>query len=319
VHRVSALWLDVALRPDVRQALEQSLGDQKRLRDLDAARREEYRKHFDQTSRLLRRLEVMRMSRERMLGRFETLLVTLFAVVASLAAAAVWLRAHRRHGLERRQYLERMADMQQTALRHAHEIKGPLTAARLELERAGETPAQAETSGAIESAMRELERLARLTREQASFAAVGTPILRPVSLRSIVAEFCATFADAWPNVALRFDGGDARVCADPDLVRQVLVNLCTNSARAIDGRGSVTFAIARRTLDVADSGGGIPDSLRARVFDPYVTTRRTGEGMGLGLAISRKIMLDHGGDLLLVATSPAGSTFRLIFGENECN
>jgi signal transduction histidine kinase len=41
--------------------------------------------------------------------------------------------------------------------------------------------------------------------------------------------------------------------------------------------------------------------------------------MGLGLAISRKIMLDHGGDLLLVATSPAGSTFRLIFGENECN
>ena len=48
------------------------------------------------------------------------------------------------------------------------------------------------------------------------------------------------------------------------------------------------------------------------MFDPYVTTRKIGEGMGLGLAISRKIMFDHGGDLLLVSSSLQGTTFRLV-------
>ena len=64
-------------------------------------------------------------------------------------------------------------------------------------------------------------------------------------------------------------------------------------------------------LDVADNGPGIPPEIRPRVFEPYVTTRRVGEGMGLGLAISKKILLDHGGDLEVLASSPAGTTFRL--------
>jgi len=144
-------------------------------------------------------------------------------------------------------------------------------------------------------------------------------VLRRDSLRAVVEEFCATFGKAWPGVSLRFAGGDAEVCADRDMVRQVLVNLCSNSALAIEGEGSVTFTIARGVLDVSDTGGGIPESLRASVFDPYVTTRRTGEGMGLGLSISRKIMIDHGGDLQLAATSTSGTTFRLIFGEMECS
>ena len=50
-----------------------------------------------------------------------------------------------------------------------------------------------------------------------------------------------------------------------------------------------------------------------RLFEPYATTRQVGEGMGLGLAISKKILLDHGGDLELLASSGAGTTFRLTF------
>jgi signal transduction histidine kinase len=318
LHRVSALWLDVALRPEVRQALQQSLDDQKRLRELDPARRDAYRRQFDETQRLIHRLDVIRMSRERMLRRFEALLVALFALVATLVALSVWLRGQRARALERRQYLDRVADMQQNARRHAHEIKGPLTAARLELDRARDA-APHDVAGALDSATRELERLAQLTREQASFAAIAAPVLRPVSLRKTLDEFCATFGDAWPNVALRVNGEDTVVCADSDLLRQVLVNLCTNAAMAVDSSGTVTFTISARTLDVTDTGSGIPDSLRARVFDPYVTTRRSGEGMGLGLAISRKIMLDHGGDLQLVVTSSAGTTFRLTFGDDACN
>lgn len=326
VHQMSALWLDVALRPEVRQALERSMEDQKRLRSLDGERRDEYRRRFETTGKLLHRLDVIRMSREQMLRRFELILVTIFAVVASGAASMLWLRYRRAQLLERTGYLDRVSVLQETARRHAHEFKGPLTAAQLELERAGDMVrggSSDDVAAALRSVADELERLSRLTRQTASFAAIGTPVLRKVSLGAVVDEFCTTFARAWPGVTLRFNGGDAPVCADRDMLRQVLVNLCTNSHRAMSADGSVTFTIVRRgalvALDVTDTGSGIPESLRGRVFDPYVTTRNAGEGMGLGLSISRKIMLDHGGDLQLFNTSPAGTTFRLTFGGAECS
>jgi signal transduction histidine kinase len=318
VHQVSALWLDVALRPDVRDALQQSMDDQKRLRALDAGHRDDYRARFEHTQTLLHRLDVIRMNREEMLRRFEVTLAAIFAIVAAMIAASLWQRYRRAQAVERRQYLDRVSVLQENARRHAHEMKGPLTAARLELDRAQEGDRDA-----LASVAEELERLAKLSRQQASFAAIGRPVRRAASLRELVEEFCATFANAWPGMALQCGGADAMVCADRDMLRQVLVNLCSNSAMAIDGEGSVRFAIARRggrvTLDVIDNGGGIPDSLRASVFDPYVTTRRTGEGMGLGLSISRKIMIDHGGDLQLAVTSTSGTTFRLIFGDTECS
>jgi signal transduction histidine kinase len=133
---------------------------------------------------------------------------------------------------------------------------------------------------------------------------------------------------------------------DRDLLRQVLVNLCDNSSQALAAasggeaaanggaavRGTVTFTLTPdgrpgrggatgwrdRTsssvvaLEVADDGPGIPGAVLPRLFEPYATTRRVGEGMGLGLAISRKILLDHGGDLELARTSAAGSVFRLL-------
>jgi signal transduction histidine kinase len=308
IHQVSALWLDMALRPEVRAALEQSREDQKTLRTLDAAHREQYRSRFEATTKLLQRLEVIRMNREQMLRRFEAILVAIFAVVAATVAAWVWRHGRRARALERRQYLDRVSALQENARRHGHEIKGPLTAARLELDR-----------GAYESVGDELDKLSRIARDQASFAAIGQPVLRRVSLHEVVEEFCATFANAWPNVALRVGGGDASVCADRDMLRQVLVNLCSNSALAIDGSGSISFTIARNALDVSDTGGGIAPSLRARVFDPYLTTRKSGEGTGLGLSISRKIMIDHGGDLQLLSTDSSGTTFRLTFGAAECN
>ena len=66
-------------------------------------------------------------------------------------------------------------------------------------------------------------------------------------------------------------------------------------------------------LDVYDNGPGIPEAIRPTLFEPYTTTRELGDGMGLGLAICRKILLDHGGDLELLRTSVQGAAFRLSF------
>ena len=327
LHEVSSIWLDVALRPDVRQALERSMEDQRQLRRLDPQQREVYRKRFDDTRTLLNRIEVLRLNREAMLRRFEVTLLAIFVVAAILTAVTLWIRYRRAQQRERLEYLDRVTSLQESARRHAHEIKGPLTAARLELERfsdlAARGAAKEELNAAHESVAEELKRLTKFTGEFSSFAGIGSPVLRRESLGQILEEFCQTFAGAWPSLRLEERGGDAVVCADRDLLRQVLVNLCTNSARAVAEDGRLTFSIvkqgARVMLDVRDNGSGIPASMQPRVFDPYVTTRRIGEGMGLGLSISRKIMLDHGGDLELVSSSKEGTVFRIVFGEDACN
>ena len=327
LHQISSVWLDVALRPEVRQALERALEDQKQLRRLDPAQREVYRRRFDETRRLLNRIEVLRMNRENMLHRFELALVIAFGVLSAIAAIALWLRYRRAQERERVEYLDRVTSLQETARRHAHEIKGPLTAARLELERFADLARSGapdeELAHAQESMAEELDRLARFTRDFSTFGGLGKPVLRRESLGQVIEEFCATFANAWPSLRLEENGADAIVCIDRDMLRQVLVNLCSNSARAVNGDGRMSFAIVRSgprvMLDVRDNGSGIPESLRARVFDPYVTTRKIGEGMGLGLSISRKVMLDHGGDLVLLETSENGTAFRLVFGDPSCN
>ena len=324
LHQISSVWLDVALRPEVRQALERSLEDQKKLRALDPSQRELYREQFDETRTLLNRIEVLRMNRENMLRRFELALVVMFAIAALLTAFTLWLRYRRAQERERAEYLDRVTSLQETARRHAHEIKGPLTAARLEMERFADLArtgaAEDELALAEESVIEELDRLARFTRAFSSFGGLGQPVLRRESLGQVIEEFCSTFGNAWPSLVLRDGGGDAIVCVDRDMLRQVFVNLCSNSARA--GASVVALSIVKNgprvMLDLRDDGSGIAPSLRARVFDPYVTTRRIGEGMGLGLSISRKLMLDHGGDLVLVETSEKGTVLRLVFGEMEC-
>jgi two-component system nitrogen regulation sensor histidine kinase NtrY len=223
-------------------------------------------------------------------------------------------------------YLKNLSLWQETARRHAHEMRTPLTAARLELSRLTrllEGEEQEEARQVAGSVGEELERLGRFTQQFTSFARLPQPRQTVHDLGAVVEEFVGTFASAWPNLTLRFEpaGKPLPAALDRDMLRQVLVNLCDNSSLALrasgDGKGAVTLrpgeAGRNVLLDVADDGPGIPPDIRPRVFDPYVTTRQVGEGMGLGLAISKKILLDHGGDLELAGSSGAGTTFRLTF------
>lgn len=321
VHQVSGVWLDVVLRPDVRELIERSLSDQKTLRGLDPANKERYRRRFDDTQHLLNRIDVVAMNRERVLRRFDLMLASTFA--ASLFTATFfWTMRQRRHEERRRnEYLARLTAWQEASRRHAHEIKTPLTAARMEVDRLISLTSSGasidDVQPAVESIYEELDRIARFTKEFSSFATISHPLLRPEALDRLLAEFCEMFASAWPNLTLSVVAppGPVIVSADRDLLRQVLVNLCTNSSHAMSASGTVTFTVTRAgehvLIDVSDSGSGIAASLQPRIFEPYVTTRRIGDGMGLGLPISRKILLDHGGDLTLLSSSPGGSMFRL--------
>ena len=87
VRGVSGLWLDLTLRPELREALDQSLSDQKALRRLDPANQENYRQRFEQNQRLLHLIDVIRMNREALRSRFELILTAAFAVTLTAIAA----------------------------------------------------------------------------------------------------------------------------------------------------------------------------------------------------------------------------------------
>jgi nitrogen fixation/metabolism regulation signal transduction histidine kinase len=239
-------------------------------------------------------------------------------------------RTSRRMTRDRRRLasLENLSAWQESARRHAHEIRTPLAAARLELARLGDLVAalppgteRSELGRLQESLVQELDRLNAFTKRFTSFARLPQPALAPHELGKVVGEFAELFATAWPELEVRFAAPDRRfdVLVDPEMLRQVLVNLGDNSAHALrerGRRGTLTLSLAATdggvALDVADDGPGVPPDLRGRLFEPYTTSRRIGEGMGLGLAIARKILLDHGGDLELLGATDAGTTFRLL-------
>lgn len=285
-------------------------------------------------------------------ARQEGRLLRLQTALGELAAGRPDVRMERRRGERRRDIIGRIATMverasrlmmrdrrrlaslenlsswQESARRHAHEIRTPLAAARLELARLGDLLAalpegaeRAELARLQESLAQELDRLNAFTKRFTSFARLPQPALARHDLGKLTGEFAELFATAWPELGVRFaaPGRPLPALVDPEMLRQVLVNLGDNSAQALrerGRRGTLALSLAETdggvVLDVADDGPGVSPDLRGRLFEPYTTSRRIGEGMGLGLAIARKILLDHGGDLELLAASEAGTTFRLL-------
>ena len=228
--------------------------------------------------------------------------------------------------------LENLSAWQEAARRHAHEMRTPLTAARLELRRLEAHLGSEEAREATEGVSQELDRLGEFARRFTSFARLPSPRKVRRDLGALVRDIASTFEGAWPNLTLQVEqinaeqteaaSVDASLEADIDgeMLRQVLVNLVDNASHAMaakDQTGVVTIRLDRDGeavhLDVSDDGPGIDASVRTRLFEPYTTTRGIGEGMGLGLAICRKILLDHGGELELVESSERGTTFRLTF------
>jgi signal transduction histidine kinase len=99
-------------------------------------------------------------------------------------------------------------------------------------------------------------------------------------------------------------------------LQQVLLNLLINAMQAMPEGGVITIALGiggaggrEAILDITDTGTGIPDTIKDRIFDSFLSGRP--DGTGLGLAIAKRVLKSHYGDITLVATSSAGTTLRI--------
>jgi signal transduction histidine kinase len=108
--------------------------------------------------------------------------------------------------------------------------------------------------------------------------------------------------------------------ADAEALQQVFLNLVMNAIDAMPQGGQLRVSVAPidggAEVRVTDTGSGMPAEARDRIFDPFFTTKEAGQGHGLGLAVAQGIAHDHGGEIELVRTGPAGTEFRVTLASS---
>jgi signal transduction histidine kinase len=239
--------------------------------------------------------------------------VSALGAIALAAAALRWSQgeARRRDTATRAARGDTLARM---AAMVAHEIRNPIGmirgAAELIRTRSGAALGERDRE-ALADVLAEVDRLRRLTDDFLDLAREPALVDASVDLAELAGDAARALARSHPDVSVRLDSPALSVRADPDRVRQVLANLLVNAAqsgaRTVEIAGALRGSAAR--LEIRDDGGGVPQAVRDRLFDPFATGRPG--GVGLGLAISRRIVERHGGSLSLAATGGGGSTFAL--------
>nr|WP_251363801.1 PAS domain-containing sensor histidine kinase [Epibacterium ulvae] len=223
---------------------------------------------------------------------------------------------------------QRMAAWGDVARRIAHEIKNPLTPIQLSAERIKRkfAPKLGEENSDILQSMtdvivRQTNDLRRIVDEFSKFARMPEPKRRPEDLGELLRSAVLLQQSGQPDLTIRSDVPKGAYMADLDatMIGQALTNLIKNAGEAIETAqktelGKVMDPEIRVALShhdeileitIADNGIGLPED-RARLFEPYVTTRD--EGTGLGLPIVKKIIEEHGGTLTLEDAPPFGDT-----------
>src|SRR5579859_1498681 len=227
---------------------------------------------------------------------------------------------------ERLVYLTQLASWQILARKMAHEVKNSLTPIRLTVEemlvRHGENDS-AFMAQAAQIVVDEVESLERRIRAFSEFAA--EPPVRPVriAVNHLLEERVAFLKTGHPEISynVRLDGDDYNAFADEDLVKGVLTNLLENAAEAAGPGGRILAATlsldSRVAIEIHDSGPGLSEQARRSLFQPTISFKK--RGMGLGLSIARKSALLLGGDILLVKGELGGAGFRVLLPSYEAN
>ncbi len=197
----------------------------------------------------------------------------------------------------------------------AHEVRNPLAAVSGAIQMLSEHLPTAEDREITGEILTRLEALSDLMNDLLLYARPPRMQVVRVELWPLLEGLVAFFAadPSWANVDASITGDPLVVVADPELLKIALQNLLLNAVQAMRGRGRLSVHVrtvgANGEIDIIDSGPGIPADVAERLFTPFFTTKA--RGTGLGLATARRIAQEHGGEVRIFQTSPAGTTMRL--------
>jgi len=225
---------------------------------------------------------------------------------------------------------ERLAAVGKMAAMITHEVRNPLSSIALntellgdELDELGEEHTR-EARALCRSITEEVDRLTAITEEYLAFARLPKPRLAPEPVNPVVdalVQFVRQdLAARGVTIDVALADGLPRAMLDEAQIRQSLLNLVRNSAEALAGQGGGTIRLSTRRgaagfveIEVRDDGPGMDEQVRARLFDPFFSTKEG--GTGLGLALTHQIVRDHGGEIRVDAREGAGASFVVSLPE----
>jgi signal transduction histidine kinase len=247
----------------------------------------------------------------------------LVSIIAARAALAVENHAYQKELIAS----ERLAALGTMAGMMVHDLRGPMTLIRgwAETLVGGDVP-PSEAAERARIIVEAVDRLERMTAETLDFARGAEKlVLRSVPLGLFLAELAAGIEAELPGLCVDRDfdvPGARRTSLDVDKIRRAVSNVAANAREAMGGEGRLRFSARvvaggdaspdRLELVLADDGPGVPEEIRDRVFEPFVTLGKK-RGTGLGLAVARRFVEDHGGTLELMPAGAAptrGAAFR---------
>ncbi len=217
--------------------------------------------------------------------------------------------------------MQRLAAWREVARRIAHEIKNPLTPIKLSAQRLEKKFASMVSDPSFEQStqliIRQVENLQQMVREFSTFAKLPEVRPRPDCLDSLAQEVVSMFEQSHRHInwELTIAPDIPEFSFDREAMKRVFLNIFLNAAEAIDkksdGRVCVDMdydaQLNRVFVQVADNGPGLSSEERARLFEPYYSSKK--EGTGLGLAIAKSIVSDHGGYVRVKSNQPRGTVF----------
>lgn len=217
--------------------------------------------------------------------------------------------------------LQRAIVWEEVARRLAHEIKNPLTPIKLSAQRLlrkyGDSVDDKETfKRTITTIIKAVDDMKRMVDEFYRFARMPEVRLEVTDLAEVVRDLVEFYRTSWKEIDFTLSVDDdfpKKVLVDGEQMRRAIMNIIENAIDALEGNGRIDVRLKFKkedkilVIEIADTGKGIPDEDKEKIFIPYYSTKP--DGVGLGLTITDKIIADHGGYIKVRDNHPSGTVF----------
>ena len=217
-----------------------------------------------------------------------------------------------------RRRLDRLAALGEMSAVVAHEIRNPVAGIAVGVEYLGRgIPEESVHKQDVKMIMGEIERVNRILDDILS---VARPFHLKLSIQAIpdiiehvLHRYHTSFSNKAIHVIRRYAPSLPLVQVDRERMEQALTNLVLNAVEAMPTGGTLSLGLAASdrwlTITVSDTGPGIPPEIQRRIFEPFFTTKA--RGTGLGLAVARRVIEEHGGTIALISETGKGATFTI--------
>jgi len=221
---------------------------------------------------------------------------------------------------------EKLAAMGRLTSQVAHELNNPIYGIMNTLELLKtEIPSNSRRRKILDMSLSETQRLSEMLSSMLSFSKPQEEARREININKLIEDILLflekQLRESNIKIQINLSKKFPLITASPNQIRQVILNLIANAKDAMPNGGALTVETLSENnqiiIKVQDTGIGIPEEIRDKIFDAFFTTKQKVKGVGLGLSVCYGIIKDHGGDIIVKSEVNKGSTFSIVLPQSS--